>query len=170
MGFVDPAVRKGIEGLSVYEGKSSDDVLHEVRREHTRLFVGMVEPPITPYVGVWDALSRGVAPVLAVGRESMAIERFMRRCGVAKDLDAGQVNEPMDHVGTVCEFLEYLCLVNARAIVPAAMAELHEGDYEMFLSDHFRGYAQWLHRKVEGLSDSALYLSVTKLLALLVID
>lgn len=165
LGCSDSRVLDAIAEMVVYEGRDAEAVLHEVRRDYTRLFVGVVEPPITPYVGVWDALSRGAAPILAVGCESMAIERFMRRCGVAKDLSAGQINEPMDHVGTICEFLEYLCLVNACAVVPASSADVREGDYGKFLEEHFRDYSQWLSCMVDELDASALYLAVANLLA-----
>lgn len=164
LGCSDSRALDAIAEMAVYEGRDAEEVLHEVRRDYTRLFVGVVEPSITPYVGVWDALSRGAAPILAVGRESMAIERFMRRCGVAKDLSAGQANEPMDHVGTICEFLEYLCLVNARAVAPASSAEVRKDDYEIFLEAHFRDYVRWLSGRVDELDAGALYPAIARLL------
>lgn len=78
-----------------------------------------------------------------VNPESMAIERFMRRCGVTKNLSAGQSNDPLDHIGTVCEFLEYLCLVAAKAIQPNEGTILYANDFAEFLDEFFSEYATW---------------------------
>lgn len=129
--------------LEGYSGVDADAAYHELRREHMHLFVGEREPLVTPYVGVRAAQARGQRGLLFVGRESMAIERFMRERGVAKDLAAGQSNDPVDHLGTVCEFLKFLCLVNARAVAVPEGFEIAEGDYEAFLRDHFAEYAAW---------------------------
>ncbi len=150
--------------LAAYSGREIDGLFHELRRERTALFARAPEPAITPCVGVWDARRHGQRGLLFVGRESMAIERFMRRCGVAKDLAAGQSNDPVDHVGTVCEFMKYLCLVNARAIEPGAGAEVREDDFEVFHREHFRDYAIWCAGEIRKNDPSPFYAFVANAL------
>ena len=141
----DPKVTGAVRSLLLpYEGSDADEVFHALRREHTHLFIGEKFPPITPFVGVRAAEKRGQQGMLFVGRVTVEIEHFMLRCGVAKDLSAGHVNDPVDHVGTVCEFLKFLCLVNARAVAAPPNAQIVEGDYDVFVATHFAEYAEWL--------------------------
>ena len=73
-----------------------------------------------------------------VGAESMAIERFMRRCGVGQPEGT---NEPLDHVASLLEFLYYLCLVKADAVRPPAHADVRDDDYRAFFDAHFAKFA-----------------------------
>ncbi len=134
--------------LSDYDSGDAEDVFHALRKEYTYLFVGEREPLITPFVGVWAAQERGQKGLLFVSKESVEIERFMRDRGVAKNLEAGQVNDPVDHVGTICEFLKYLCLANAKAIKVSEGGVVEEGDYETFVCEHFASYARWFSDRV----------------------
>lgn len=134
--------------LSDYEGKDAEEVFHALRKEYTFLFVGEREPRVTPFVGVWAAQERGQKGLLFVSKESVDIERFMRDRGVVKNLAAGQVNDPVDHIGTVCEFLKYLCLVNAKAIQAPEGAAVEEGDYETFVCEHVSSYVRWFSNQV----------------------
>ena len=152
------------EQLMVYTGESEDAVFHQILREHTRLFVGTRVPPITPYAGVRAAQSRGQRGLLFVGPESMAIERFMKRCGVAKDLAAGQSNDPVDHVGTMCEFLKFLCLVNARAVAPVEGAHVEADDFDRFMAERFAPYATWCAGRIRELSAVPFYLAMADML------
>lgn len=150
--------------LAAYEGADADEVYHQALREYTRLFVGEREPLVTPFAGVRVALARGQQGLLFVGKESMAIERFMRRCGVAKDLAAGQSNDPVDHIGTMCEFMKFLCLVNAQAVAPAEGAVVQPDDYETFMAEHFAPYATWCAAQVRELSAVPFYQALADLL------
>ncbi|MEC4176815.1 molecular chaperone TorD family protein [Adlercreutzia sp. R7] len=152
------------DGLAAYEGKDADATYHEVLREHTRLFVGAREPLVTPFAGVRAAQERGQRGLLFVGPESMAVERFMRRCGVAKNLAAGQSNDPVDHVGTMCEFLMFLCLVAARAVEPADGAVVEPDDLDAFMADHFAPYAAWCSGRLRELSDVPFYRAMAAML------
>ncbi len=138
--------------LSEHEGADAEETFHKLRHEHTHLFIGEKFPPATPFVGVRAAEKRGQKGMLFVGRETIDIEHFMLRCGVAKDLAAGHVNDPVDHVGTVCEFLKFLCLVNARAVAAPPNAQIAEGDYDEFVAKHFAEYAEWLSGKLAELA------------------
>ena len=134
--------------LSIYRGEEADEVFHALRKEYTFLFVGEREPRITPFAGVWAAQERGQKGLLFVGKESVEIEHFMRDRGVAKNLAVGQVNDPVDHVGTVCEFLKYLCLANAKAIQAPEGFAIQDGDYEVFARTYFGPYARWFSDQV----------------------
>lgn len=158
-------VRAAVAGeLAPCNGADADDIYHEILRDYTRLFVGEREPAVTPYAGVRAAQERGQAGLLFVGRESMAIERFMRTRGAKKDLSAGQSNDPVDHVGTVCEFLKYLCLVNARAVKPAAGAQVAEADFALFWRDLWGFYPSWCADEVERLASTGFYRAMALLL------
>lgn len=128
-----------VEPLNDYKGRNSDEVFHELRREYTRLFIGAKEPLITPYGGSWYALERGQKPILFVGKESMAVERFMRRCGTVQPEGT---NEPLDHIGSELEFLQYLCLIKAEVVVPTEGVEILPNDYDDFYQEHFRWFAE----------------------------
>lgn len=130
-------------GMSQRDGVDVSSVdLHALRAEATRLFVGAPEPACSPYEGVWRAKAEGVQPLLFVNPHSMAVERFMKSCGLGRPEGT---NEPLDHVATECELLEYLALRAAGFPAPEgapADADLPGGSpeaaYETFLTDHAR--------------------------------
>ncbi|MDR1358130.1 MAG: molecular chaperone TorD family protein [Coriobacteriales bacterium] len=128
-----------VKALLPYEGRASDEVLHELRRDYTRVFIGSKDPLVPPYGGAWYALERGLKPLLFVGKESLAVERFLRRCGVVQPEGT---NEPLDHIASELEFLQYLCFLKAGAAAPPETADIDSGDYATFYHDHFRWFAQ----------------------------
>lgn len=152
------------EELARYRGRDCDEAYHEVLREYTRLFVRVRKPLITPYAGVRDSQARGKQGLLFIGPETISIEKFMKRCGVAKDLSAGQSNDPVDHIGTMCEFLQFLCLVNARAVAPVEGADVGSADFDVFMSEHFEPYATWCAERIRAVSDVPFYLAMAEML------
>ena len=154
-GALGLALPEGLgEGLSGRSGPG--DVLHALRPEATRLFVGAPEPACPPYEGVWAAEADGVQPLLFVNPRSMEVERFMRSCGLGRPEGT---NEPLDHVATECELLERLALRAAGA--PASEgapdgAGLPGGSpaaaYETFLSGHAQA---WMPAFAERLAAEA---------------
>lgn len=126
-------------GLGAYLGEDETALLHRLRREHTRLFIGGTKPLITPYAGVWDALANDKPALLMINAESMAVERFMRRCGIGQPEGT---NEPLDHIASLLEFLYYLCLVKAEAVRPVSHADIRSEDYELFFDAHVAAFAQ----------------------------
>lgn len=151
--------------LGCYRGRGAEEVLHEIRCGYTELFGGVPVPRVTPYLGVRDAERRGKKGILCVSREAEAIEHFMKRCGVAKDLAAGQANDPVDHIGTVCEFLMFLCLLNAGAVRPAEGARVEAGDFDAFVAEHFASYAAWCADQIPQVTESPFYHAMAALLA-----
>lgn len=125
--------------LSVYSQARSDDALHTLRAEATRLFVGAPTPVVSPFEGVCRAEEDGVQALLFVNPHSMAVERTMKTYGIGRPENT---NEPLDHVATELEFLQWLCMLEAgSALTPAGVA-LPEGGwtevYESFLDEHAR--------------------------------
>lgn len=122
--------------LDTYRGSNAERVMHTLRREHTRLFIGP-DARVPAYAGIWKAISEGKPPLYMISKESMAIERFMSRCGIGHPEGT---NEPLDHIASILEFLYYLCLVKANAVKPSPHADIKEMDYEVFCSLHAHDY------------------------------
>ena len=131
-------------GLSLPEGFGAEASADGLRAEATRLFVGAPEPVVSPYEGVWRAADDGVQALLFVNPHSMAVERFVKSCGLGRPEGT---NEPLDHVSAECELLEHLALRAAGAAAPEgapAEADLPGGSpgaaYDAFLSEHARAW------------------------------
>ena len=151
----------GALGLALPEGlgegrpgrSGPGDVLHALRPEATRLFVGAPDPACSPYEGVWRAADDGVRALLFVNPHSMGVERFMRSCGLGRPEGT---NEPLDHVSTECELLEHLALRAAGAEPPEgapADADLPGGSpeaaYGAVLEEHARA---WMPRFADAVA------------------
>lgn len=136
-----------------------DELKHALRAEATRLFVGAPEPLCSPYEGVWRAADDGVQALLFVNPHSMDVERFCKACGLGRPEGT---NEPLDHVATEFELLEYLALraaVDAAGEDAAAADGADEGEpgdvvasadlpggspaaaYDQFMDEHVRVWA-----------------------------
>ena len=128
-----------VESLSRYINQDEDVLLRQLRVEYTRLFIGAPKPAVSPYAGVWLAKKLSVEPVLFVNKEAMAVERFMAQCGVGRPENT---NEPLDHIGSELEFLQYLCLVEAGLAQPSQGTEVPEDAYGEFYTKHFQDWAK----------------------------
>ena len=82
-----------------------------------------------------------------------------------KDLAAGQANDPVDHIGIVCEFLMFLCLLNAGAVRPTEGARVEAGDFDTFATEHFAPYAAWCAERISQVTESPFYHAIAALLA-----
>lgn len=140
--------------LAVYKNKEAEDVLHALRREYTRLYIGAKYPLVSPYAGTWYAKEQGVAPLLFVGKESMAIERFMRSCGVGQPKGT---NEPLDHIGSELEFIQYLCLLRGKGVQAPEEVEVSATAYEEFYEKHFIGFAKKFAHTTSKESEELFY-------------
>lgn len=105
----------GIEWHSSNSTNNMDEeqLLHALRIESTRLFIGSPDPVVSPFEGVWRAADEGVDALLFVNPHSMEVERFCKACGLGRPEGT---NEPLDYVATELELLEYLA---ARAALDA---------------------------------------------------
>lgn len=136
------------EGLDGYAGRDPEELLHALRAEATRLFVGAPDPAVSPYEGVWRAADDGVQALLFVNPHSMAVERFMRSCGLGRPEGT---NEPLDHAATELELLQWLCMIECGLAAAPEGAEPPHGSWaaarERFLGEHAQ---TWMPRFAEA--------------------
>lgn len=159
------------EGMDIYVGAEEEALLHQLRTEATRLFVGAPSPVVSPYEGVWRAEDDGVQPLLFVNPHSMEVERFMKQCGLGRPEGT---NEPLDHAGTECSLLEFLAGVEAgimalpegidAASLPGGSAE---AAYAKFLEDHAQTWMPRFAAKTADETREPFYCAVSALLAVL---
>jgi len=147
--------------LAAYAGRDAEGLWHELRVEYTRMFVGTPEMLVAPFAGIWYAQEVGVDPLLFVNKESMAVERTMKACGLVRPEGT---NEPLDHIATECEFLNYLCLARAGAVEGAAVPE---GAYEDFYGERFAWWKDRFATAVLAEAHGGLLLAGARVLAAL---
>lgn len=97
---------------------------HTLMAEATRLFIGSPDEIVSPYEGVWRAAEDGVQALLFVNPHSMEVERFCKSCGLGRPEGT---NEPLDHISTELELLEYLA---ARQAIEASSQETIQASAE----------------------------------------
>lgn len=122
-------------------GGDADALLHALCAEATHLFVGAPDPVANAYEGMWRAEDDGVQALLFVNPHSMDVERFCRACGLGRPKGT---NEPLDHVATEAELLQYLAALAAGIAQPVETSpELGDlpggspaGAYARFFEEH----------------------------------
>lgn len=152
------------------KGNDIDNLLHSLRSEATRLFVGVPDPAVSPYEGVWRAADDGVQALLFVNPHSMEVERFCKQCGLGRPRGT---NEPLDHVATECELLEYLALLSTGIDTPTETGPTFdalpggspEKAYEAFLQDHARAWMPSFAEAVATETQQPFYRAVAQMLA-----
>jgi TorA maturation chaperone TorD len=150
--------------LAPYQRRDAQELFHELRIEYTWLFVGAPKPAVSPYAGVWQAEDQGVQPLLFVNKESMEVERFLRSCGVGQPEDT---NEPLDHIASELEFLQYLCLVRADVVELPEDVLIPTDAYEEFYTAHFSPYARKIASAVAQESRIPFYRTAAQMLGAL---
>jgi TorA maturation chaperone TorD len=150
--------------LAPYKDAEMDGLFHEVRTEYTRLFVGAPTPLVSPFAGVWWAHGAGVEPLLFVNKESMAVERFMRSCGIGQPQGT---NEPLDHMGSELEFLQYLCLVSVDVLKSSEAVTIPENALEDFYRKHFDAWSKQFAAAIIEHTRLPFYRAVARILAAL---
>lgn len=93
--------------------ESGEDVLRALRIEATYLFIGTPDVRVSPYEGAWRAKAENRDFFAFVDPHTMEVERFARDCGLGQP--EGK-NEPLDHVATELELLQYLSLAAAGSV------------------------------------------------------
>lgn len=147
--------------LSRYRRKDENDVFHALRREYTRLYIGSGGPLVVPYAGTWDALGRGLEPLLFVSGGSMEVERFMRAFGIEH---AGNSNDPLDHIGSMLEFLMHLCMLKAGLVKSLESFESPEKAYGEFYEEHFIEFAHAFAEETIGKSKEGFFIVAARVL------
>ena len=140
-------------GAEACAGSDPETLLHALRVEATRLFVGAPEPAVSPYEGVWRAADDGVQPLLFVTPPSMDVERFMGACGVGP---IEGTNETLDHVATELEFVQWLSMSACDNDRPDVV--------ERFWDEHARVWMPRFARAVAEGSREAFYRSAAVVL------
>jgi TorA maturation chaperone TorD len=163
-GLETDKTNEAIEKLASFGDQEQVTVFHDLRREYTRLFVGAPKPSVSPYAGVWYAERMGIQPLLFVGKESMAIERFMRRCGIGQPKGT---NNPLDHISSMLEFTQYLCMERAGVVASAQGSSIPENAYEEFYREHLLPFSGPFSEAVIEQSRSSFFRSTACLLAAL---
>lgn len=147
-----PVPAGALEEARAYEGADSAELLHALRADATRLFVGAPEPLASPYEGVWRAADDGVDALLFVNPHSMDVERFVRACGLGRA--DGAPNDPLDHASTECALLEYFAGVEAGIVaLPEGRTaqDLPGGSAAAAYAEFLEGHARvWMPRFAEA--------------------
>lgn len=151
------------------DSQDVDALLPSLRAEATRLFIGAPDAACNPYEGVWRAADDGVEALLFVNPHSMAVERFCRKCGLGQPEGT---NEPLDHIATEYELLEYLAGLQAGIIAAPEGApsidELPGGSpaaaYDEFMRDHALTWMPRFAERLAGETRLAYYRDVAALL------
>jgi len=152
-----------------FAAQASADDVPALRAEATRLFVGAPKPVCSPYEGVWRAADDNVQALLFVNPHSMEVERFCRSCGLGRPQGT---NEPIDHVATELELLEYLASLEAGIASPAEGAPAANGlpgasagaAHGEFLRDHALVWIPRFAQKLRASTGLGFYRAVADLL------
>ncbi|MBC2890038.1 TorD/DmsD family molecular chaperone [Gordonibacter massiliensis (ex Traore et al. 2017)] len=147
------------------DGRGIEELLHALRVEATRLFVGAPEPLASPFEGVWRAADDGVQALLFVNPHSMEVERFMGTCGLGRPEGT---NEPLDHASTELELLQWLCMLACGIAEAPDGIEAPEGGWagahDRFLEEHVRTWMPRFARKAAEETREPFYRSAAGLL------
>ncbi|MCI8469153.1 MAG: molecular chaperone TorD family protein [Eggerthellaceae bacterium] len=163
----------GVLGAPLAEGwaeGAADTDYHDMRADATRLFVGVPAPVCSPNEGYWRAEDAGVQPLMFINPHSMEVERFCRACGLGQPEG---VNEPLDHVGTELELLEYLASLAGGIAAPLeggpALDELPGGGpaqaYAQFMAEHLATFAPRFAERLGQEARTPYYRALSRLLA-----
>lgn len=105
----------GEQARQAREVAAADGGIDVLRGEATRMFISPYKPACSGYETMWRAADDGVNPLLFVNKHAMAVERFYRSCGLK---GAEGTNDPLDHIGSECEFMAFLATLAAGAKRP----------------------------------------------------
>lgn len=113
---------------------------------------------ISPYGGVWHSNDHGAKPMLGAGAESRSVESFCGMCGLSHPTGT---NEPLDHISTELELLQYLAGIAAGEVeepdmdLPGGSAQSAFGE---FASRHLGFWAPRFCDVVAGEAEEPFYL------------
>lgn len=101
--------------LKKYEGRDEDGVLHELRIEATRLFIGD-GPLVENTEGTWLQAHAGIKkPIRMINNHTAEVTAFMKSCGVVRQQ---KYNDCIDYIENELDFAGYL------ASEPATLDEI----------------------------------------------
>ncbi len=153
----DKAITEFINAISVYKDRDSDDVLHELRRETTRIFLGD-KPLIANSEGMWRMRFEGRQAVLIINSYSLEVAQFMRKCGVVK---TEKYNDCIDYIELECDFASIL------AENPQYLIELDKDPGQLlsdFIDNHMKLWIPGFCSDVQNTSRVVYYQALCKLM------
>lgn len=158
-GFSEDAERDELMQLC---GKEADSVLHDLRQEATRLFIGPPLPVASPYESVWVASRVHAVPLLFVSPSAIAVEHFCANCGLGRP--AG-TNEALDHVASELELLQFLACVQSGAVDTSSFGTSQDAfpggsaaaAFGSFFDEHISKWVHGFATKVEQSSIHVFY-------------
>ncbi len=113
-----------------YTGRDAEEVLHEIRREETRLFIGE-NPLVENSEGTYLQRKHGVKkPIRMINQHSIAVADFMRSCGVTRQ---EKYNDCIDYLENECDFCGYLA-TEPRYLIDGGIDPLDKLDE--FVNNH----------------------------------
>lgn len=147
--------------MAVYEGRDPEEVLHEIRREYTRLF--MLDRVVEITEGPFRKKAAGHEAVLYMVNDiSMGIQDFMRTCGVVRPAGYNDSVDLIDNEWYFCSIL---------ADDPAYLAEKGlsaEEQLTTFIDEHVRQWVPAFSEQVIEQSRIPYYRALARLQAQLV--
>lgn len=158
-GINEEVAESSAANLSCYQSSRPSLVFHALRREYTRLFIGSEAPLISPFGSMWKP--GNTLSLLFINKEAMAVKDAMSACGFGR---LKGTNEPLDHIGTELEFLEYLCLLKTRAVEVPKGVLLPDDAFEAFYERHYADWAGVFAAKVRELSREPFFTEAATLL------
>ena len=149
--------------LELYVGQDEEEILHELRCEFTRLFLGD-NPLIANSEGMWRMKSEGRSAVLIINSYSLEIADFMRECGIIK---AEGYNDCIDYIDTEFDFASHL------AERPQYLIDLGKDPIELldsFIEEHMRLWIPGFCSEVKTVSNMIYYNALSELIDKLMIE
>lgn len=115
--------------MQAYEGRNAEEVMHEIRREYTRLF--MLDRLIENTEGAWRKKAAGQTQVFYMINDiAMEVQDYMHSCGVVRPAGYNESVDRIDNEWQFCSMLasdpEYLGEQNISA----------EEKLEQFVDEH----------------------------------
>ena len=161
-GFEDEAR----QAQELAQGENGIDIL---KGEATRMFISPYKPACSGYETMWRSADDGVDPLLFVSKYAMGVERFYKSCGLK---GAQGTNDPLDHIGSECEFMEYLASLAGGAERPEGVPadESFPGGspasaYATFKAEHIDAWVPRFSAKMLQESRTPFFRAVAMLLS-----
>lgn len=133
--------------LKPYASGDETQLLHEMKVEYARLFIGPGAAVVSPYETIQVAVDAKKAPPLMVSAQAIAVENAFREAGLM--LAKGH-KEPPDHFATEVEFMYYLSQREADALRQSDdTSAIWRQRKQAFLERHLGAWTELFCRKVE---------------------
>lgn len=158
-----PSLIHALDPLKEYSSNLADsepdELLHELKREYARLFIGPAKMIVPPYETFYGSNYQGKDTLLMVNRAAISVENAYRDSGLIMSKD---LREPPDHFATEIEFLYYLARQESDAWSDGnnAGAKKWRRKQLAFLDGHLAKWGCEFCQAVEAKSTHAFYRAI----------